>query len=82
MTTATGARLFYTVHPAPDFLRVDSAPACKEEGVDPEWFFPVYDNDGAYDKARKVCQRCPLEVTCGDWATERKARRRMWELTT
>jgi WhiB family redox-sensing transcriptional regulator len=79
----------------PDFLRPESQPACREDGVDPEWFFPISESDESYAKARAVCRRCPLEVACGDWAvvekvpdglwggldpTQRKARRRAWEL--
>jgi|KBSSwiStaDraftv2_1062776.scaffolds.fasta_scaffold01170_43 WhiB family redox-sensing transcriptional regulator len=96
MTTATrSARPALAVPPAPGFLRPESQPACREPEVDPEWFFPIGDNDESYARARAICRRCPLKVACGDWAvvekvpdglwggldpTQRKARRRAWEL--
>src|SRR5947207_15917932 len=75
----------------PDFVPEGVTPACREPGVDPEWFFPLGEN---YSNAgRKVCRRCPLEQACAEWAVaprepyslwdgltpiERMARRRAW----
>jgi len=75
----------------PGFVPEGVRPPCRD--VDPELFFPVGDHYD--DKARAVCHRCPVEEACGQWAmdtgqefglwggldpTQRKARRRAWEL--
>ena len=90
MTTAIIRTLFAR---DPDFIPDGVVPACREDGVDPEWFFPVGDD---YSDARKVCRRCPVEEGCADWAVrtgeryglyggldpqQRSTRRRMWKLT-
>lgn len=37
-------------------------------GEDPEVFFPPPSQRA--DKAREICERCPVMRDCGDWATE------------
>lgn len=54
------------LYPGPDFIPDGVTPACREPGVDPEWFFPI--GDRYSDKGRKVCRGCSLQVECADWA--------------
>jgi WhiB family transcriptional regulator, redox-sensing transcriptional regulator len=45
--------------------------ACRQPGVDPEWFFPVGDAGPALDDvaaAKAVCARCLVARECLDWA--------------
>lgn len=69
----------------PPFLGDPKArPACRAEGVDPEWFFPAVDGGSPHNphsrtaKARRVCADCPLQMPCADWAADTAQQFGVW----
>src|SRR5690348_8340892 len=44
----------------------EGAPACRDKGVDPNWFFPPV--GGSPAAAKQVCRRCEVRGPCRDWA--------------
>ncbi len=45
--------------------------ACRQPGVDPEWFFPIGEAGPALRevaRAKAVCARCPVARECLAWA--------------
>ncbi len=65
------------------FLRPGDQPACRAEGVDPEWFFPRRIGGAAVErkplaKARAICRTCPLTERCADWAASNFMRFGVW----
>jgi WhiB family redox-sensing transcriptional regulator len=44
-------------------------PACADDTVDPDWFFPVTKNDQErITRALTVCRRCELRESCAQFA--------------
>ncbi len=52
--------------------------ACR--GVDPDIFFPAEGDDGA--AAVKICQGCPVQAACLEWALDSRVRYGVWGGTT
>lgn len=38
--------------------------ACRNDDVEPEWFFPAQENGPSLSLARSVCQYCPVKQQC------------------
>jgi WhiB family redox-sensing transcriptional regulator len=60
--------------------------ACARPGIDPRWFEPSW-GEGAdkwhgMDKARAICQGCPVLFECRTWAIGVKGLEGMWGATT
>lgn len=44
--------------------------ACRDPGVDPEWFFQGRGaNPQTLEKAKATCRACPIQRKCDDWIT-------------
>jgi WhiB family transcriptional regulator, redox-sensing transcriptional regulator len=59
--------------------------ACREPGIDPELFFPFSEaGPGARQvaAAKAVCARCPVAVSCRDWALRTGEPAGIWGGTT
>lgn len=57
--------------------------ACQD--ADPDLFFPITWDDQpgqAVDQARRICQACPLQQACLDWALRTGESDGMWGGTT
>jgi WhiB family redox-sensing transcriptional regulator len=61
----------------PDFIPDGVAPACREDGVDPEVFFPTRREGPGWvapevivEEAKAICGRCPVKEPCADWAAD------------
>ena len=51
----------------------DSA-ACRAFGVDPEWFFPISEQDTeTIERATAICAQCPVQAECLAWAMRPEA---------
>lgn len=62
-----------------------SLAACREPGVDPEWFFPVGETGPARRDvmaAKAVCARCPVARDCLAWALRTGEPAGIWGGTT
>lgn len=46
------------------------------QGVDPDIFFPVSDEDAAQAKA--ICAECPVREACLEWALATRERDGVW----
>lgn len=64
----------------PTFLKPGAKPACREKGVNPDWWFPIQGE--GYKHARNVCSNCPLMGECGDWAIATNQEHGMWGAMT
>jgi WhiB family transcriptional regulator, redox-sensing transcriptional regulator len=42
--------------------------ACRDDFIDPEWWFPVSNSAWAAQPARDICDTCPVRRPCADWA--------------
>jgi WhiB family redox-sensing transcriptional regulator len=59
--------------------------ACRQPGVDPEWFFPVGDVGPGLREvaaAKAVCARCPVARECLEWALREGEAAGIWGGTT
>jgi WhiB family redox-sensing transcriptional regulator len=78
----SGVRTTSIVAAPPPFLADPAArPACRAIDVNPEWFFPTtghYGTRGDAALARAVCQRCPLQKPCADYAADTKQEFGIW----
>lgn len=54
--------------------------ACRQDGVDPEWFYPG--PGGSPARAIGVCKRCPAVGDCLQWALDSGQRFGVWGGTT
>ncbi len=52
--------------------------ACR--GVDPNLFFPTEEQDAS--AALRICQGCPVQQECLEWALESRVRYGVWGGTT
>ena len=56
----------------PVFVREDSSDAWKLRGIcrdyEPDVFFPSERNRAASQQARSICNRCPVQTECAQWA--------------
>ena len=62
-----------------------SAAACRQPGVDPEWFFPVAEVGPALAdvaRAKAVCARCAVARECLAWALREGEPDGVWGGTT
>jgi WhiB family redox-sensing transcriptional regulator len=58
-------------------------PACAEEGVEPEWFFPVSaDDEASIARAKAVCRSCPVRASCLRYALHAPETTGVWGGTT
>jgi WhiB family redox-sensing transcriptional regulator len=58
-------------------------PACAEEGVEPEWFFPVSADDRErIALAKTVCRSCPVSTSCLRYALHAPETTGVWGGTT
>ncbi|MGN9842938.1 WhiB family transcriptional regulator [Nonomuraea sp. H19] len=70
-------------HDSPPTLRWTVRAACKD--ADPGLFFPPTWNSTpsqADDQARRICQACPVQAACLDWALRTGEPDGMWGGTT
>jgi WhiB family redox-sensing transcriptional regulator len=70
----------------PPFVLERRPAACARPGIDPRLFEPSY-GEGAdkwhgMDKARAICQGCPVLYECRTWAIGVKSLEGMWGATT
>ena len=53
--------------------------ACR--GIDPEVFYPVSDEDEAWE-AKAICAQCPVRQACLEYALANREREGVWGGTT
>jgi WhiB family redox-sensing transcriptional regulator len=80
------ARPGLAIGDVPPFVLQRRLAACARPGVDPRWFEPSYREDpntwADVDKARAICQGCPVLFECRTWAIGVKSLEGMWGATT
>lgn len=42
--------------------------ACTQPGTRPDWFFPDQYSQGATRRAKQICNTCPHQQACAEWA--------------
>jgi WhiB family redox-sensing transcriptional regulator len=80
------ARPGLAIGDVPLFVLQRRPAACARPGVDPAWFEPSWgesaDKWDGMDKARAICQGCPVLFECRTWAVGVKNLEGMWGATT
>jgi WhiB family redox-sensing transcriptional regulator len=59
--------------------------ACRDPGIDPEWFFPLTESGAGARQvaaAKAVCARCPVAAQCLAWAAGTGEPAGIWGGTT
>ena len=83
---AAPARPGLAIGDVPPFVLQRRPAACARPGIDPRLFEPSYGepaNDWlGIDKARAICQGCPVLFECRTWAVGVKGLEGMWGNTT
>ncbi len=51
-------------------------------GLDPEIFFPVDDEEESAQEAIAICNQCPVQEVCLEWALARREKEGVWGGTT
>jgi len=52
--------------------------ACNSWHIDPEMFFPLTGHGKAFDRAVRVCRRCPVQSECLEHATTNRYTDGVW----
>jgi WhiB family redox-sensing transcriptional regulator len=80
------ARPGLAIGDVPPFVLQRRPAACARPGINPRWFEPSYGDPAndwlGIDKARAICQGCPVLFECRIWAIPRKGLEGMWGATT
>jgi WhiB family redox-sensing transcriptional regulator len=86
MAGSPGARPGMGIGDVPPFVLQRRPAACARPGIDPRWFMPSYREDPnnwpTVERARRICQGCPVLFECRTWAVGVKGLEGMWGATT